>query len=126
MPDTEQPTPITPLAPSSPSVPTLQNGASSITATDSRIIATKGRDQVIAETIVDVLALVIIGAALLLERIHSEWLQGVAIAAMLLLAGVRVSDLVALSRGLPGRGGPSALVLAAAGALAARYVGGGA
>lgn len=120
--NTEQPTPIAPLRPTPAPLP----GASTITATDSRVTATKGRDQIIAETVVDVLALAIIGAALLLERIHTEWLQGVAIAAMLLLAGVRVSDLVALSRGLPGRGGPSALVLAGAGALAARFIRGGA
>lgn len=125
MPDTEQPTPIAPAA--QPSTPTpAPVGASTITATDTRVTATKGLYQIIAETLIDLVALGIIGAALLLERIHSEWLQGVAIAAMLLLAGVRVSDLVALSRGLPGRGGPTALVLAAAGALAARYVGGGA
>lgn len=122
MPDTEHPTAIQPSRPTPAPMP----GASTITATDSRVTATKGRDQIIAETIVDLSALAIIGAALLLERIHSEWLQGVAIAAMLLLAGVRVSDLVALSRGLPGRGGPSALVIAGAGALAARYLGGGA
>jgi len=122
MPETEHPTPIAPQSTPTPA----PIGASTITATDSRVTATKGRDQIVAETVVDLAALGIIGAALLGGRITGDWQQIVAVFAILLLAGVRVNDLVALSRGLPSRGGPSAFVIAGASALAARFLGGGA
>jgi CheY-like chemotaxis protein len=74
-------------------------------------------------TIIDGLALAILGGVLLVVRPSSEWIQGAAIAGILLLAGVRVADIVAAARGLPVRGGPGAVVLALGGALAARMGG---
>ncbi len=74
-------------------------------------------------TIIDGLALAILGGVLLIVRPASEWIQGGCIAGILLLAGVRVADIVAAARGLPVRGGPGALVLAVGGALAARLGG---
>lgn len=74
-------------------------------------------------TIIDGLALAILGGELFVVRPSSEWIQGACIAGILLLAGVRVADIVAAARGLPVRGGPGALVLAVGGALAARLGG---
>ena len=74
-------------------------------------------------TLIDGLALAILGGVLLVVRPASEWIQGAAIAGILLLAGVRVADVIAAARGLPVRGGPGALVLAIGGALAARMGG---
>lgn len=74
-------------------------------------------------TVIDGLALAILGGVLLVVRPASEWIQGAAIAGILLLAGVRVADVIAAARGLPVRGGPGALVLALGGALAARMGG---
>jgi hypothetical protein len=74
-------------------------------------------------TVIDGLALAILGGELFVVRPSSEWIQGACIAGILLLAGVRVADIVAAARGLPARGGPGALVLAVGGALAARLGG---
>jgi len=74
-------------------------------------------------TVIDGLALAILGGELFVVRPSSEWIQGACIAGILLLAGVRVADIVAAARGLPVRGGPGALVLAVGGALAARMGG---
>ena len=82
-------------------------------------VPAKSTAQTIAETTVDLVALSILGAALLTGKVSGQWLQGGAILGILLLAGVRVADILALSKGLPPRGGPGALVLAgASGALA--------
>ena len=69
------------------------------------------------------LALAILGAVLIVVRPESPWVQGGCVVGLLLLAGVRVADLVALSKGLPVRGGPSALVLALLGAASTRLGG---
>lgn len=114
--------PEPPEARASGASPVSHPGAS-MTATETRVTTTKGRDQIIAETLVDLVAMSIIGAALLLRRITADWLQACAIAGLLLLAGVRVADLVALSRGLPGRGGPAAVVIAALTAASVRLGG---
>lgn len=79
----------------------------------------KSTPQIIAETAIDVMALGILGAVLLLGKVSGPYLQGGAIVGILLLAGVRVADIVAASKGLPPRGGPGALVLAAGGTAAA-------
>lgn len=83
----------------------------------------KSTAQTISETLVDLAALAILGGVLLVLRPASPWIQGGCIVGILLLAGVRVADLVALSRGLPLRGGPSAAVLALLGAAASRLGG---
>lgn len=87
---------------------------------DGRVTATKSTAQIVSETVIDVAALAILGAELLLVRPASEWIQGGCVVGLLLLAGVRVADLLALSRGLPTRGGPAALVLATLAAAASR------
>lgn len=95
-------------------------------AADGSMTATKSTATVISETIVDVAALVILGAVLLYVKPASVWVQGGCVVGILLLAGVRVADLVALSRGLPGRGGPGALVhlIAVVGAAMGARLGG--
>lgn len=90
---------------------------------DGAVTATKSTAQVVSETIVDVLALAILGAVLIVVRPSSPWVQGGCVVGLLLLAGVRVADLVALSKGLPMRGGPSALALALLGAASSRLGG---
>lgn len=87
---------------------------------DGTVRASKGTAQIVSETVVDVLALGVLAGELLVVRPASEWIQGGCIAGLLLLAGVRVADLVALSRGLPQRGGPAAVVLATLAAAASR------
>lgn len=81
--------------------------------------------EVLAATAVDLAVIAVFGAALLGGRIADPWLQGVCLVGLLLLAGVRVADLRAAAQGLPTRGGPAALMLAAGAALAARIGGGG-
>ena len=90
---------------------------------DGSVTATKSTAQVVSETIVDLTALAILGAVLIVVRPSNPWVQGGCVVGLLLLAGVRVADLVALSRGLPLRGGPSAAVLALLGAAASRLGG---
>ena len=90
---------------------------------DGSVTATKSTAQVVSETIVDLVALAILGAVLIVVRPSNPWVQGGCVVGLLLLAGVRVADLVALSRGLPLRGGPSAAVLALLGAAASRLGG---
>lgn len=107
MPD-NVPSPIEPIAPDAP------------------VSRPKSTAQTVAETLVDLAALSILGAALLTGKVSGQWLQGGAILGILLLAGVRVADIVALSKGLPSRGGPAALLLAGLGGLAARVTQGGA
>lgn len=85
--------------------------------------ATKSTAQVISETVVDVLALAILGAVLIVVRPTNPWVQGGCVVGLLLLAGVRVADLVALSKGLPTRGSVGALVLAIVGAAGTRLGG---
>lgn len=125
----ERPT-LTPEPPEAPetvarsSIAHISHPGASMVATETKVTATKGRDQIIAETIVDLFAMGIIGAALLLRLITAEWLQACAIAAVLLLAGVRAADLVALSRGLPSRGGPAAILFATLTAASVRLCGG--
>lgn len=82
--------------------------------------AVKSLGEKLLETTVDFFALGILGAVLLVVRPSSEWIQGLLIMGILLLAGVRIADTLAAMRGLPTRGGPGALVLALGGALAAR------
>jgi len=90
---------------------------------DGSVTTTKSTAQVVSETIVDLAALAILGAVLIVVRPSNPWVQGGCVVGLLLLAGVRVADLVALSRGLPLRGGPSAAVLALLGAAASRLGG---
>lgn len=87
---------------------------------DGTLRATKGTAQIVSETVVDVLALGVLAGELLYVRPASEWIQGGCVVGLLLLAGVRVADLLALSRGLPSRGGPAAVVLATLAAAASR------
>lgn len=97
---------------------------SSITrGADGAMTATKSTAQVISETVVDALALAILGAVLIVVRPESPWVQGGCVVGILLLAGVRVADLVALSKGLPTRGSVGALVLAIVGAAGTRLGG---
>lgn len=84
------------------------------------ITATKSTAQIISETVVDSGALAIIGAVLLIVRPSSPWIQGGCLVGILLLAGVRVADIVAIAKGLPSRGGPAAMVLAALAPVLAR------
>jgi len=81
--------------------------------------------EVLAATAVDLAVIGVFGAALLGGRIADPWLQGVCLVGLLLLAGVRVADLRAAAQGLPTRGGPAALAIAGALALASRFGGGG-
>lgn len=97
--------------------------SSIVRSADGAMTATKSTAQVISETVVDVLALAILGAVLLVVRPSNPWVQGGCIVALLLLAGVRAADLLALSKGLPVRGGPAALVLAMLGAANSRLGG---
>ena len=90
---------------------------------DGTISATKSTAQIVSETVVDVLALAILGAVLIVVRPESPWVQGGCVVGLLLLAGVRVADLVALSKGLPTRGSVGALVLALLGAASTRLGG---
>ena len=83
----------------------------------------KSTAQLVSETIIDTIALAILGAVLLVVRPTSEWMQGGCIVGLLLLAGVRVADLAAVAKGLPTRGGPGAVVLGILGAAAARVGG---
>lgn len=83
----------------------------------------KSLGEKLLETAIDALALAILGAVLLVVRPSSEWIQGLLIMGILLLAGVRIADTLAAMRGLPTRGGPGALVLALGGAIAARVGG---
>ena len=85
--------------------------------------ATKTIGEKILETVIDALALAILGAMLLVVRPSSEWIQGLLIMGILLLAGVRIADTLAAMRGLPTRGGPGAIVLALGSAIAARVGG---
>lgn len=105
------------LAPSS--TPQVASPSATITTTAERTVAVKSTAQMMAETTVDLAALAIIGAALLMGKIAGPYLQGGAILGILLLAGVRVADILALSKGLPSRGGPASLVVAAGGSVAA-------
>ena len=89
---------------------------------DGSVTATKSTTQVVSETIVDLAALAILGAVLIVVRPSNPWVQGGCVVGLLLLAGVRVADLVALSRGLPLRGGPAALALAALAPVLARLL----
>lgn len=91
---------------------------------DGTVRATKSTPQIISETVVDVVALAVLAAELLVVRPASEWIQGGCVLGILLLAGVRVADLVALSRGLPSRGGPAATLLALVTAAASSRLGG--
>lgn len=90
---------------------------------DGRMTATKSTAQIVSETAVDFVALGIMGAALLLGRVTHPILQGFLVVGILLLAGIRAADLLALSKGIPGRGGPGALLLALAGAALSRLGG---
>jgi DNA-binding response OmpR family regulator len=85
-------------------------------------VATKSTAQIIAETIVDLVAIAVIASLLWGRRVQSEWLQALLVVGLLLLAGVRVADLRALARGLPSQGGVAAVLLASSGAIA-RYLG---
>lgn len=99
--------------------PPISHPSATLTSTAERTVAVKSTAQTIAETVVDLAALSILGAALLMGKVSGQWLQGGAILGILLLAGVRVADILALSKGLPTRGGPGAIVVAgASGALA--------
>ena len=80
----------------------------------------KSTVQTITETIVDLAGLAILGAALLTGKVSGPYLQGGAIVGILLLAGVRVADIVAASKGIPPRGGPAAIVIGAVAAGLAR------
>ncbi len=97
--------------------------SSVVRSADGTMTATKSTAQVISETVVDVLALAILGAVLLVVRPANPWVQGGCVVGILLLAGVRVADLVALSKGLPTRGSVGALVLALLGAASTRLGG---
>lgn len=77
----------------------------------------KSTVQVVAETLVDLFALGIMGALLLLRRVQAEWLQALLVVGMLLLAGVRVADLRAFVRGMPTQGGVAAVAFAFLGNL---------
>lgn len=90
---------------------------------DGRVSAVKSTAQVVSETVIDALAIVTLAAELFIVRPSSLWIQGGCILGILLLAGVRAADLVALSRGLPMRGGPAALALALLGAASTRLGG---
>ena len=83
--------------------------------------AGKGTPQIIAETVVDLFALAIMGALLVLRRVQAEWLQALLVVGILLLCGVRVADLRALAKGLPTQGGVTALLLSGAVALARNF-----
>jgi hypothetical protein len=85
-------------------------------------VATKSTAQIIAETIVDLVAIAVIASLLWGRRVQSEWLQALLVVGLLLLAGVRVADLRALARGLPSQGGVAATLLASSAALA-RHLG---
>lgn len=91
---------------------------------DGTVRATKSTPQIISETVIDVVALAVLAAELLVVRPASEWIQGGCVAGILLLAGVRVADLVAISRGLPSRGGPAATLVALVTAAASSRLGG--
>ena len=99
--------------------PQVAHPSATITSTAERTVAVKSTAQTVAETLVDLVALGILGAALLMGKVSGPYLQGCAILGILLLAGVRVADILALSKGLPPRGGPGALVVAAGGTAAA-------
>lgn len=86
---------------------------------DGSMRVTKGVAQIVSETTIDAMVAATLAAELLYVRPASEWIQGGCVVGLLLLAGVRVADLVALSRGLPSRGGPGAVVLATLAPLAA-------
>lgn len=92
-------------------------GASSMT-----VHVGKSPAQLVAETVVDLVALSIMGAVLIMRRVQSEWLQGLLVVGMLLLAGVRVADLTAIARGIPPRGGVTAFLVASIGTMA-RHLG---
>lgn len=77
--------------------------------------------QLVAETLVDLVACLILGGVLLWVKPESPWVQGGCVVGILLLAGVRAADLVAVSKGMPPRGGPAALLMAMGGAWAARH-----
>lgn len=85
---------------------------------DGRVTATKGTAQIVSETVVDLGALAIIGTELIYVRPSSEWVQLLCVVGLLLLAGVRIADLLAVARGMPSRGGPAALALAGLGPVA--------
>jgi len=93
---------------------------SRVSAPDLGRTQAKSGAQLAAEVLIDGVALAILGGVLLVVRPASEWLQGGCVVGILLLAGVRVADLAAVARGLPTRGGPGALVLAALGAAVTR------
>jgi CheY-like chemotaxis protein len=82
----------------------------------------KSGAQVLAETLVDLVVAGIIGAVLLIVRPDTV-VQVICIGILALLAGVRAADLAASIRGLPTRGGPSAIALATLSAGAARLLG---
>lgn len=77
--------------------------------------------QLVAETVVDLVACAILGGVLLWVKPESPWIQGGCVIGLLLLAGVRAADLVAVSKGLPPRGGPAAVIVALGSAWAARH-----
>ena len=81
----------------------------------------KSTPQIIAETVVDLFALAIMGTLLVLHRVQAEWLQALLVVGILLLCGVRVADLRALAKGLPTQGGVTALLLSGAVALARNF-----
>lgn len=81
----------------------------------------KGTPQIIAETVVDLFALAIMGALLVMHRVQAEWLQALLVVGILLLCGVRVADLRALAKGIPPQGGVTALLLSGAVALARNF-----
>lgn len=89
---------------------------------DGAVSATKSTAQIVSETVVDLVALAILGAVMLVVRPANPWIFGGCVVALLLLAGVRAADLLALSKGLPMRGGPSALILGALAPLLARLI----
>jgi len=90
---------------------------------DGAVSATKSTAQIVSETVIDALAISTLAAELFIVRPSNPWIVGGCIVALLLLAGVRAADLLALSKGLPMRGGPSALVLALLGAAGTRLGG---
>ena len=90
---------------------------------DGRAAVAKSTAQIVSETAVDFAALGIMGAALLLGRVTHPILQGLLVVGILLLAGIRAADLIAISKGIPGRGGPGALLLALTGAALSRLGG---
>lgn len=94
--------------------------ALTVTSEDgSKTVAVRSKFEVAAKTLVDLVALGILGAVLLLGRVTSEWLQAACVFGILLLAGARVADALAVAKGLPSRGGSVAMLVGGVGGLMA-------